>query len=75
MTTMRKMTVKSLGEELDILKERVKEIDVLKEKVKEIPVLKQTVKDLVNTIKNLEEGKINGRENKETTLQLLKCRK
>ena len=75
MTTMRKMTVKSLGEELDILKERVKEIEVLKEKVKEIPVLKQTVKDLVNTIKNLEEGKINGRENKETTLQLLKCRK
>ena len=34
MTGMRKMTIKSLGEELDILKEKVKEIEVLKEKLK-----------------------------------------
>ena len=68
------MSVKSLGEELEILKEKVKEIEVLQEKVKEIPILKQTIKDLKNTINNLEGRKINDGPKKENT-SLFKCKK
>ena len=67
---MKKITIKSLGEEINILKEKVKQIDVLQEKVKEIPVLKQTVKELEKTIENLERNK-----KKETIINNLKCRK
>ena len=70
MAAMKKITIKSLGEEINILKEKVKQIDVLQEKVKEIPVLKQTVKELEKTIENLERNK-----KKETIINNLKCRK
>ena len=62
---MNKITIKSLGEEINIEK-KVKQIDVLQEKVKEIPVLKQTVKELEKTIEILERNK-----KKETIINIL----
>ena len=43
MTTLKKMTVKALSEELELLKEEVKEISILKEKDVE---LEEEVKEL-----------------------------
>ena len=75
MTGMRKLTIRSLGEELDILKEKVKEIEVLKEQVKEIPVLKQTVKELEKNIENLEKGRTMDIPKKESITDFQKCKK
>ena len=69
------MKIRSLGEELDIIKEKVKEIEVLKEKVREVPVLKQTVTELKQTIENLENGKTKDIPKKESTMDIKKCKK
>ena len=66
MTALKKKTIKSLSEELEVLKEQVKEILVLRQKVTD---LERAVNDLAN------DKRINQDQYENETTEQFKCRK
>ena len=66
MSGLKKITIKSLSEELNLLKEQIKEIVVLRQKVSD---LEKAVKELEN------EKRTNQDESENETTERYKCRK
>ena len=76
MAGQKKTTIKSLSEDLEMMKEQVKEIKVLKEQVKDIPVLQVRGRDLEKIIEDFRKEANSENLNKETAnSNAFKCRK